>query len=252
MSNQTLKAYQLIEHPMLLKGGTKKRLWMDETPNQFAYRCLPLSIANTWGWDIVPQQSFIVSWDGNNDKESLQVHCDGDKPSNADSQFGHGILTFLPGYLFKTPPGYGLMVTGPINNDIYDWATFLTGIVETDWLEFTFTLNWRLNHPGNFLIRKNYPIGRIIPFELQPEWKLEHGTEPEVFRKFQQLAEERTLARYQLEQSYKRNSDFGKVKQNIPSTEWDKKYYRGIDSNGEKVYNHISKVKFPDLPPRKN
>ena len=28
----------------------KKRKWMDETPNGFAYRCLPLTVANGFGW----------------------------------------------------------------------------------------------------------------------------------------------------------------------------------------------------------
>ena len=35
-----------------IRPAEPRRDWMDETPEAFAYRCLPLNIANAHGWEI--------------------------------------------------------------------------------------------------------------------------------------------------------------------------------------------------------
>ncbi|HMZ02762.1 MAG TPA: DUF6065 family protein, partial [Burkholderiaceae bacterium] len=57
------------------------------------------------------------------------------------SHFGSGILTFSLPYLFRTSPGYGMLVRGP-TNCAKDGAAPLDGIVETDWAPYSFTMNW--------------------------------------------------------------------------------------------------------------
>jgi hypothetical protein len=57
------------------------------------------------------------------------------------SQFGSGIVTFSPPWLFRTPPGWDLYVKGPSNRWKVNCVP-LEGIVETWWLNYTFTLNW--------------------------------------------------------------------------------------------------------------
>jgi hypothetical protein len=37
---------------------------MDDTNQRFAYRCIPLSIANASGWEIVLPFSFSAVWNG--------------------------------------------------------------------------------------------------------------------------------------------------------------------------------------------
>ena len=39
-----------------------ERDWMDSTPNRFAYRCLPLTIANQTGWWIKNPVGFTATW----------------------------------------------------------------------------------------------------------------------------------------------------------------------------------------------
>ena len=36
------------------------RDWMDKTPQSYAYRCLPLNIANAHGWEILSPSTFEV------------------------------------------------------------------------------------------------------------------------------------------------------------------------------------------------
>ena len=44
--------------------GRGDREWMTNTPNCFAYRCLPLDIANAHGWEILWPFGFSACWDG--------------------------------------------------------------------------------------------------------------------------------------------------------------------------------------------
>ena len=46
-----LTVYPLSHMPPPIRAAPSKREWMDKTPDSFAYRCLPLSIANAHGWD---------------------------------------------------------------------------------------------------------------------------------------------------------------------------------------------------------
>ena len=39
----------------LIRPAPARRDWMDATPESFAYRCLPLDIANAHGWELLNQ-----------------------------------------------------------------------------------------------------------------------------------------------------------------------------------------------------
>ena len=58
------------------------------------------------------------------------------------SAFGEGVLTFHINGLFRTPPGWNLWVGGSPNSP-KDGIYPLTGVIETDWSPYTFTMNWR-------------------------------------------------------------------------------------------------------------
>jgi len=108
---------------------------MDQTGERFAYRCLPLTTANSHGWEILCPSAFEVSWDGGKSLDAMKVvslQSPVDRPLDfVVSHFGAGVLTFHTGYLFQTDPGYNLYVCGPVNRP-KDGAIALTGIVETD------------------------------------------------------------------------------------------------------------------------
>ncbi len=36
-----------------IRPAPQTRAWMDATPDQYAYRCLPLNIANSHGWELL-------------------------------------------------------------------------------------------------------------------------------------------------------------------------------------------------------
>ena len=67
------------------------------------------------------------------------------------------MLTFHPGYLFRTPPGWSMWAMGPPNH-IKDGIQPLAGLVETDWLPFPFTMNWIFTRPGTVRFEKGEPF----------------------------------------------------------------------------------------------
>jgi len=123
----------------VLRPAPVDRAWMDATNERYAYRCLPLNIANAHGWEILCPSGFACGWTGENNVEAILVGPDKDTIAPAISHFGYGVLTFHVPFLFRTEPGYDLMVMGPINRP-KDGIAPLTGIVETDWAPFTFTM----------------------------------------------------------------------------------------------------------------
>ena len=164
----------------LPEPGKAKREWMDSTKNNFAYKCLPLTIANMHGWDFLCPCDIEIIWNGGSEVRDVRTrHMTPKIPkgqSVASSHFGSGTVTFTFPYLFKTPPGWGLMVQGPPNNPKRG-ITALQGIVETDWLPGTFTMNWKITEPWYTIkFEKGEPICRIMPIKFPDieEWEFEN------------------------------------------------------------------------------
>ena len=131
----------------LIRPAEPTRPWMDATPDAFAYRCLPLNIANAHGWLILNTVPFLAEWNGDPGTDGVSITPTAAGPLLASSHFGSGVLTFSVNGLFHTEPGYDLMATGPFNSP-KDAIHPLTGIVETDWSPFTFTMNWKFTRKG--------------------------------------------------------------------------------------------------------
>ena len=77
-----------------------------------AYKCLPLVMANQWGWQILCPTDVVVTWDGDPGLAGLQVEVAPQYQPAIKSQFGAGIVTFSPPWLFRTPPGWDLYSRG--------------------------------------------------------------------------------------------------------------------------------------------
>ena len=104
---------------------------MDATHQQFAYRCLPLSIANSHGWEVLCPAGFSAVWRGDAALDAITIIPDPGTAPAAVSHFGHGVLTFHIPCVFRTDPDFDLMVQGPVNRP-KDGLYPLTGVVETD------------------------------------------------------------------------------------------------------------------------
>src|SRR5580692_8143916 len=99
------------------------------------------------------------------------------------------ILTFHVEGLFRTPPGWNLWVGGSPNRP-KDGIYPLTGIVETDWAPYTFTMNWRFTRPNHWVrFEAEEPICFVFPIqrgyleEVTPRL-MPMESDPEVLRQF--------------------------------------------------------------------
>jgi hypothetical protein len=121
---------------------------MRKIPDQFARRCLPLLLANQSGWFVLNEHEVRVTWTGAADHSAVKVELADPRARNGPvSHFGSGIVTWNLPYLFRTPPGWNLLVRGPPNWP-KDGIHPLEGLVETDWSVATFTVNWMLTRPN--------------------------------------------------------------------------------------------------------
>jgi len=143
-----LDCYPLWQDPPPLIPARAERAWMSETTDRFAYRCLPLSVANASGWEIALPFAVEAAWFGGTAQDAVQIRsAEPLHPHYITSHFGHGVLTFHTGWLLRTSPGWAVWARGS-PNQVKDGIAPLDGLVETDWLPFPFTMNWRFTRPG--------------------------------------------------------------------------------------------------------
>ena len=102
-----LAAYQIYDRtPMRLVPADSQRAWMDATRQRFAYRCLPLLMANQAGWFVLSGHDVRVTWSGGPELNAVTIEMlGGPPPGPALSHFGHGILTWTLPWLFRTSTG---------------------------------------------------------------------------------------------------------------------------------------------------
>jgi len=155
---------------------------MDRTNGRFAYRCLPLTIANSHGWEVLSPCTFEAIWTGRVRARRGAVHASRTTAMAPlpDSQFGEGIIHLpAPAICFRTEPGYNMYVTGTPSTFAGTRLWPLSAVVETDWLPFPFTMNWAFHARPAVPIRfdKGEPFCHIFPVAKSSGGK---KTQPEI------------------------------------------------------------------------
>ena len=166
-----LICYLIDDHPADIRPARNRRRWMNETPGSYAYRCLPLSIANAHGWEVRCPATFDAEWSGGSSKNEIHLKFETDPTSStetavfAESHFGDGILTFNVRVIIETPRGYDLWVTGPVN-EFKDGIQAMSAVIESYWMPFTFTMNWKFTRPHwKVRFEKGEPFCFFFPIE---------------------------------------------------------------------------------------
>jgi hypothetical protein len=163
-----LTCYMLSSTAVEIEPGRPDREWMDAyAARSSPYRCLPLVIANTSGWELLTPFPFKATWNGGPNNEDVTIEAPFNVPHQrvrqlVSAHFSRGTLTFTPGYLFRTEPGWDLWVGGPPNH-LKHGIQAMTGIVETSWLPFPFTMNWAFTAPGAIEFAEGEPFCMIMP-----------------------------------------------------------------------------------------
>lgn len=238
-SDDTLLAYEILPPDgMTLAPASGDRLWMDQSRDRFAYRCLPLVIANQAGWTIACPRSFTARWSGGPQTKDVRLYFgSGQRDTRIMSHFGEGVITFWLPYLFRTPPGINLWIKGA-SNFVKDGAQPLEAIVEADWSVSTFTMNWKITrprHPVRFEVGE--PICMIVPAPRALAERLNPVLRPierdaEIEQPFRAWSARRAEFLQALE-----NRDPGATKRG-----WEKEYMQGRTPSGETFDDHQTRL----------
>jgi hypothetical protein len=143
------------------------------------------------------------------------------------SHFGSGIVTLHTGYLFETEPGFNMLVSGPPNHRKHGIVP-LTGIIETDWSPYTFTMNWAFTDPGvTVRFEAGAPFCTFYPVERGSLEKFE----PEI-RPLEAAPEKKNLYEIWHKSRNKFIVELPKEGTEANDERWQKNYYRVLTPDG--------------------
>jgi hypothetical protein len=155
-----IELYKLSDRVLPIVSSKKQRQWMNK--NVHSYRCVPLAIANTFGWDILLPKDLDVEWNGNDDWADVTIHEDKEIYSG---HFGSGTFTIQVAYTWQTSKNYQIMLIPYPNPDQYDIVS-LSAIIETDRLMYPWFVTCRITRPGRYKLKAGTPIARVIPIRI--------------------------------------------------------------------------------------
>jgi hypothetical protein len=243
-TDRVFHAYEMHEQTdMPIVTAPAARDWMDASHERYAYRCLPLTIANQSGWLVPSPVTFSACWDGGTGLDAVTLTFAAPRPDGrVTSHFGHGILTFAIPYLFRTPPGVNLWVKGPANY-FKDGVQPLEGVVETDWLPSTFTMNWKLTRPGHPVrFEKGEPVCMLVPVPRG----LAEGLEP---RRASLANNAEVMAQY-LQWQQERSEFLAALRERDPEAlarGWQRDYMKGLLPTGARAPAHQTRLRLKEF-----
>jgi len=228
-----LKEFNLEDVNLFLKplNVDHKRDWF----GPHFYKCLPLSIGNMQGFIVSLPYTISIFWNGENNQDALTIKIyedskpyDGYNFISPGSEFGHGILTIHLPITLKTPPGINLMTISPPNFPLVGLSP-MTGVVESDNLRFTFTLNIKVDLPNvEIMIPANTPLVGLLPI---PRYFCDSFKLVDAFKIFdKKIIEEESDTVY-------KNGQLRNHYNNVPNNP-DRLYYSGQDVLGNKFKDH--------------
>lgn len=229
IESDTSRVYDII-----LKND-KKRDWFPKE----AYRCLPLTIGNQYGFSVISEYDFSFVWDGSESPEGIKfnffenIEILKNKLPAISSHFGSGIITVNLPFHFRTPDGVNLMTINPPNHIIQN-ITVLTGVIESDNLRRDFSFNLKVQIPNiEVTVRKGTPLAGFIPI---PRYYVDSF---KIVDSKDVLEEEDILAEIQHNAQYKENRrTLGQT-----GSPYDKLYLNGLDAFGNKFKDHQKSIK---------
>jgi hypothetical protein len=142
--------------------------------------------------------------------------------------------------VIETEPGWGILATGPFN-DPKPTVVPLTGIVESDWLPYPFTMNWQLTEPGISRFEEGEPFCFFLPM---PRHVLPN-TELQIHR----LADDGELEARHNQFRDARNAFMGRIRageQDAIKEAWQRHYFVGRHPDGTLGSEHLNKLRLSE------
>ena len=174
-----LNCYLTNQGEIEIKPASRFRDWMDGPVVNNVKRCLPVLMASSHGWEILSPFDFSVLWNGGDKKQDTQITIKNDlitqnsdennrlpnSSINVISHFGGGIVTINLYVIFETDPGVNLWVGGAPNH-FKDGVQPLSALIESDWMPYTFTMNWKITRKNTVIeFTRGEPVCFVFPVQ---------------------------------------------------------------------------------------
>jgi len=158
-----------------------KRDWMDDTLDAHAYKCFPVSMANTIGWSISFLDDIEFIWDGISDTTPDHVTVLSGPVGVPTTVRGNATISFYSGFYFDTPENVSMLQIVPPNFFV-DGATPFTTVISTSVLKEAIPIAWRITRPNTVIkIPAGMPVATFIPISLKEYQDVELEIKDKVF-----------------------------------------------------------------------
>lgn len=162
-----------VGHRVKIEQTQVKREWMEATENKHAYKCFPVTQANTLGWSISFLDDIEFIWNGTSDSSDMHVTILKSGENICTTTRGNATISFYSGLFFKTDENMSIMSIVPPNYFI-DGAVPFTSIISTSFFDEAYPIAWRITRPNTkILIPAGIPVATLIPISVGALSKIE-------------------------------------------------------------------------------
>lgn len=141
-----------------------KREWMDQTSENHAYRCFPVTQANVIGWSLSCTEDISFLWDGVNDQTDSHVEIF--SPEGSYAGRGQSSISLNTGLVFRTDEDVSIFTITPVNYFNDDFET-MSSLISTSFYDNPLPLAIKAKSANKkVIIKAGTPVATIIPISL--------------------------------------------------------------------------------------
>jgi hypothetical protein len=142
-----------------------KRDWMDQTYENHAYRCFPVTQANVIGYNLSCKEDIEFIWDGINDQTPDHIEII-KAPKGSYGGRGQSSISLNTDLIFKTDKHVSIFTINPVNYFSNDFET-MSNLISTSFYDNPLPLAIKAKSPNkHVVIKAGTPIATIIPISL--------------------------------------------------------------------------------------
>lgn len=137
---------------------------MDNTSENHAYRCFPVTQANVVGYSLSCIEDIEFEWDGINDQTPNRVQIF--NPVGAYSGRGQSSVSMDTGLIFRTDQELSMMAINPVNYFSDEFET-MSSLISTSFYDNPFPLALKAKVANKrVVIKAGTPVATLIPISL--------------------------------------------------------------------------------------
>lgn len=134
-----ITAYRLYDQAVVIQSSLLAKDW----GTKGAFTATKAPSPSGQHWNLLCPLAFEATWNGGPNAEDIEIRLAGEataRPVSVQSHLGGGVLTFYPGYQFKTDDAHALWLRGPVGAS-KDGLSPLEQIVDTALLPCTVAIH---------------------------------------------------------------------------------------------------------------